>query len=106
MNLELTLMEHEADMLGLDFGGDEGFKIDNTHWHVDKLCMTITVARLRQIGPFQIPTPHKVIRISQSWDTGGSRLCPLEEGFYEETNGVNYAGYNATYGSDRHASTS
>jgi hypothetical protein len=80
-----TLVEHEAEMLGLWISKDEGFKVNDSHWHETRLCMTITVAKLRRVGPIQVPTPHKIIRISQKWDTGGSRLCPLEDGFYEET---------------------
>ncbi len=86
IDFDSTLMEHESEILGLHLDGDEGFMINNCHWHTDKLCMTIIIARIRQIGPIRVPAPRKRIRISQDWDTGGSRLCPLERGFYEEIN--------------------
>lgn len=75
-------------MLGLHIGDDEGFMIHDCHWHRDKVCMIFIISRLRKVGPIQVPTPRKRVRISQSWDTGGSRLCPLEKGFYEETDFV------------------
>ena len=73
------------------FSCHDGFELDDrymwkedAHWHPTRLCMTVSVARMRWMGLQQLPIPHKIVRISQKWDTGGSRLCPLEDGYYEE----------------------
>lgn len=71
-------MKHELEMFSLGNGGiDTGLMQVESHVHLEgKICISIIMTELRNVGPLQLPFPIAIIRASQHWDGGGARLNP------------------------------
>lgn len=65
-------------MFGLgDEKVDTGLMQVESHVHPEgKICISIIMAELRSVGPFQLPFPIAIVHARQYWDDGGARLNP------------------------------